>query len=288
MTDKADAWMPLWIGAYLADTQMLTTTQHGAYLLLLMAYWRERKALPDDDDALRSIVKADKSEWKKLRPTLSRFFIVSDGAWSHKRVEAELQSADKRRAASVSKAKAAAGARWKQAVTDAPSNAPSTPQAVPEECPTSTSTPVPTEQEISKLSLATDRPGSDPKALALVDSKPKPPKPGVPDCPHQEVLNAWAEALPQMPQHTKWTNGRAEHLRARWRETAVEKGWKTQAEGVEFFRRFFIYVGRSDFLTGRARSSDPNRKPFVAELAWLLMPENFAKTIEGKYHPEAA
>src|SRR6185369_6002890 len=97
MSDKTDAWMPLWIGAYLADTQMLSTLQHGAYLLLLMAYWRDRSALPDDDAA-----------WKKLRPALTRFFKVGNGVWWHKRVEAEIAAADKRKAGAIEKAKNAA------------------------------------------------------------------------------------------------------------------------------------------------------------------------------------
>lgn len=142
--------MPLWIGAYLADTMRLTTLQHGAYLLMLMAYWRERAPLPDDDDELRSITKADKAEWKKLRPVLEKYFTVEGGVWHHKRVEHELASAHARQKAAAAKAAKAAEARWghgaKHPPEDAPSDAPSIAQALQddmhEQCPTPTPTPI--------------------------------------------------------------------------------------------------------------------------------------------------
>lgn len=158
MTEKTDAWMPLWIGAYLADTQHLTRDEHGGYLLLLMAYWRARSALPDDDKRLAAIAKASPAEWKRLRPTLAEFFTVDKGVWWHKRVEAEIAGADKRKAGAVSKAQAAAEARWKDHSKDAPSiapsNAPSTPQAMPEECPTPSPTPSLRSGESRKRSAA--------------------------------------------------------------------------------------------------------------------------------------
>lgn len=137
---KTDAWMPLWIGAYLADTQHLTRDEHGAYFLLMMAYWRNKGPLQDDNKRLSSIVKASPKEWKELRPVLVEFFTVADGAWRHKRIDAELTSANDRQDAAQRKAKAGADARWGRLPKHPPSDAPSMPQALPEdvheECPT--------------------------------------------------------------------------------------------------------------------------------------------------------
>ena len=53
---KRDAWFPFNVGDYVRDTMHLTTEQHGAYLLLMLAYW-PRGPLPDNDNALASIAK---------------------------------------------------------------------------------------------------------------------------------------------------------------------------------------------------------------------------------------
>lgn len=123
--------MPLWIGAYLADTQHLSRDEHGAYLLMLMAYWRARTALPDDDKRLAAIAKATPTEWHRLRPVLAEFFVVENGVWLQKRVEREMASADARSAKAAAKAQGAAQARWKQQGEqfsgNASSNAPSIP-----------------------------------------------------------------------------------------------------------------------------------------------------------------
>jgi hypothetical protein len=135
--------------------------------------------------------------------------------------------------------------------------------------------------------VAPARPAAEHPVLALVE----PPKPkGPPDCPHGEILALWAETLPALPQHLpdQWRGTRADHLRTRWRETATAKGWTEKDQGLAYFRRLFGYVGQSQFLTGRSTSRDPNKRPFVVELEWLVLPSNWAKVHEGKYHPEAA
>jgi uncharacterized protein YdaU (DUF1376 family) len=78
--------MPLYIAEYLADTGHLTTTQHGAYLLLIMHYWRKRE-LPNDDKQLAAIAKLPLRLWLDMKETIQAFF--SDG-WLHHRIEDEL------------------------------------------------------------------------------------------------------------------------------------------------------------------------------------------------------
>ncbi len=127
---KQSAWMPLYIGDYLGDTQRLTTEQHGAYLLLLMDYWRNGPP-PLDDAVLSQITRLSSAAWKKNKRVIVAFFTEADGHLTHVRVETEKSRAAEHGERRSDKAKKAAKARW----GDAPSNAPSMPEAVPVECP---------------------------------------------------------------------------------------------------------------------------------------------------------
>lgn len=82
-------YMPLYVGDYLADTAHLTTLEHGAYLLLIMHYWRSG-GLPNDEAQLARIARMANREWKKIRPIVSAFF---GGDWSHERIDSELKKA---------------------------------------------------------------------------------------------------------------------------------------------------------------------------------------------------
>ena len=87
---KTDIWMPLYIGDYLADTMHLTTEQHGAYLLLIIAYWRNQGPLPDDNKRLASICKLPLEQWLIDRPSIEEFFKTDGLFWVHGRIDSEL------------------------------------------------------------------------------------------------------------------------------------------------------------------------------------------------------
>lgn len=96
------AWMPLYVGDYLGDTGHLTTMQHGAYLLLMMHYWRQG-SLPEEDRQLAAITKLSLRAWHDCRATIQAFFY--DG-WKHKRIDVELSKMERatgRRAAAGQK-----------------------------------------------------------------------------------------------------------------------------------------------------------------------------------------
>lgn len=110
---KPDTWMPLYIGEYLADTMEFTTELHGAYILLLMHYWR-KGPIPDDDTKLAAIAKLPAARWKTARETLGQlpYFSILDGFWRQKRADHELAKAAGLTGKRSSAGTAGASARW--------------------------------------------------------------------------------------------------------------------------------------------------------------------------------
>ncbi len=108
MTSKPAA-MPIFGDAYLADTGHLSTEEHGAYFLLLLAAWRtDDCALPHDDRKLARIAKVSPHKWRAMRDTIMEFWTLSDGRWTQKRQLKERAYVEERSRA----ARDAAEARW--------------------------------------------------------------------------------------------------------------------------------------------------------------------------------
>ena len=116
-------------------------------------------------------------------------------------------------------------------------------------------------------------------------TQPATTKQTLPACPHLELLDIFAEQLPELPQPKPelWEGARAKALAARWKWCLTAKKRSgaryatTKAEAMDFFKRYFGYVGKSDFLTGR------DGRWSGCDLAWLVKADNFAKVLQGNY-----
>jgi hypothetical protein len=111
-----------------------------------------------------------------------------------------------------------------------------------------------------------------------------------PTCPHKAILGLYAKHLPMLPQPKPelWDGARAKNLAARWKwlltktRQSGERYATNEDEGLAWFDRFFAYVSKSDFLTGR------DGRWTNCDLGWLVNAENFAKVVQGNYENREA
>lgn len=125
-------------------------------------------------------------------------------------------------------------------------------------------------------------------------SKPKTLEPSalvvstLPTCPHQEIISLYEKHLPMLPYPRVWEGNRQRNLAARWKWVLTAKkrdgaSYATDHESaLSFFDRYFDYVSKSDFLTGR------NGRWSGCDLGWLVNAENFAKVVSGNYENKEA
>lgn len=84
---KKPSHIPLFPDAYHRDTTHLTTEEHGAYLLLLMAAWgSEDCTLPNDEKRLAALAKMPVPRWRKIAPTVLEFWTIDKGRISQGRL----------------------------------------------------------------------------------------------------------------------------------------------------------------------------------------------------------
>lgn len=272
MSKKADTWMPLYVGEYLADTTNLNTEQHGAYCLMLMAAWKRGGALPNDDAQLSAITKLTTGRWRAHREVLTAFFTEDGKTLTHKRVTQERVKAQEISDKKSANGKTGAASRWQngsegngipdgKAMANAMANASQTDAPLP--------SPLPTPSELFQ----------EPSGSLSADAPPT-----IPACPHAKIIELFARRLPELPKPKVefWQGTSADALRARWKfllttSRADKTRYATnEAEALDWFDRFFTHVAASDWLMGRTGN-------FKCTLQWLVKAENFAKTVQGNY-----
>lgn len=250
MSAKSDTWMPFFVGDYLSATGRLTTEQHGAYLLILLDYWKNGPP-PNDDAVLAQIARLSLPAWKKSKIALIGFFDVRDGVLIQKRVEIE-----RGRAAEITKerseaGKAGAAKRWqkdKQKNGKRIANAIDLPlangQQIDAPSPSHGSyEPIASSNE--EVSADTDRPLTK-----------------------REVIDAWKQRMvPQgFPDIAKITGQRDRLLSARLKDCTLDE-----------WMRAFAALERSAFCRGE------NDRGWRADFDFLLQPKSFTKLLEGAY-----
>ena len=132
-----------------------------------------------------------------------------------------------------------------------------------------------------------DAPASEPeeKNPRIDLDRPDPhTRPGEIPCPHKRIIEVYEAILPELPRVRVWRAQQGADLRARWREKLREGKFSDEESGVDYFRRFFGYVRRSEFLMGRRSGRDG--RTFRNCLAWMVKAKNFDGIVDGKYHDQ--
>lgn len=255
----------MYVADYLADTSRLTTEQHGAYMLLIMDYWRNGPP-PNDEAVLSSITRLPIHQWRKHSPFICLFFCACDGKLMHKRIDEERSKASEISTKRTTAAQQGAAKRWGKEM----------PNAMPNGMPNGMPNAMPNAYQNARQN---DAPSPSPNTSPIGDGRSEPSSDPEPDekfhCPHQEIISLYHEKLPTAIRIRSWTPARAQALRSRWNE-------KTNRQNTVWWGKLFEYIEKSDFLMGRAQSG--NRRPFEVSLEWICKAANFTNIIEGKYH----
>lgn len=149
--------MMLWTDAYLGDTSHLTTTEHGAYLLILMAMWRAGGSLPNDELRLARTARLSLDKWRRVAPTIMGLLMVGDDVVSQKRLKLELEIASGRHEKHVTAGRTGGRAKALKNLNTQPSDA-TVPLAVRLEPSSSTHNPVSEPEEKKDRNLTVSCP----------------------------------------------------------------------------------------------------------------------------------
>lgn len=116
---------------------------------------------------------------------------------------------------------------------------------------------------------------------AVDESPAATPKNPLSVCPYREILKAYQEILPTLPQVNAelfmQSSSRKSAMKARWQFLVTDQECLTQADGIETFRKFFEWVSGMPFLMGE------NDRHWKANLDWMMKQENFSKICEKRY-----
>jgi uncharacterized protein YdaU (DUF1376 family) len=85
-------WFPSYPTDYRNDTWHLSLAEHGAYKLLIDYYYQSEMALPNNDNALASIIGVALDDWMQAKENVLPFFQIRENKLFHKKIDEVLES----------------------------------------------------------------------------------------------------------------------------------------------------------------------------------------------------
>lgn len=272
------------IGDWEQKTRLLSPIEKGIYVDLLTYYYSTEHPIVRSN--YERITRGYTEEEKKAADyVLSTFFTEKDGCYYNKRCEEEIAAWQEK----SSKSKKSIKARWDREKKRISNNRKDSDEQSDDDSIEDTNVctnddtdgiltinhkPITNISSITSKDVIVETAVSDPP----VSDSEKVEKPKGIDCPYKELVAAYNEILgPYLGMCQKLTPTRQKAVQARWRDCMKDGDFKTQDEGIAYFKRYFEYIKTCDFLMGN------NGRDWRADFDWIFKLSNYTKICEGKY-----
>jgi uncharacterized protein YdaU (DUF1376 family) len=247
------------IGDYRRDTAHLSLIEHAIYRALIDTCFETEKPLPLQRSKIeRSHSIRTPEESTALDNVLSDFFIENADGFVHARVNQDIQAVY----AKIDKARESARKRWEKKAnamrTDSERN------AIACEMDANAS-----KSDANGMLPNTHNPLPNNPVPKLKDLSPDGSGNGVPNCPHQSIVDLYLEILPELPQVKVISDDRKKKLRTTWR---ADKRF----QNMEFWKSYFEKLKTIDWLMGRTD------KVYAIDFDYVVKLKNVIGVIEGK------
>lgn len=271
---------PFHIGDYASATRHLTWEEDLAYRRLIDAYYTREEPIPlDKRQAYRLVCASTDDQRQAVDSVLGEFFIETGQGYTHKRCDEEIAV----KIAKSEKASRSAKARWDAEQNNDESHSERIANASADECERMESAcegnapnPNPNPKDKTLLSESDDSNASP--AETKPDSNVVQIDSAKPQIPYQQIVDAYHEALPELPRAVLMSESRKRLIKSRWLEMLKSKrpdGTRRYTDiesGIAWWGLFFKIAGTNSFWMGE------NDRGWTANLDWLLKYHN--KVIE--------
>lgn len=275
------------ISDFISATNCLTPVEQSFYMRSILFYYDTEKPLTKNKKILFKRLSANTDEEKgALETVLELYFVEEEDCFRHARCDEEISKYHAKHESQIKAGKASARSRRKNKQSKNEQNLTDVEHTLNRRSTYVEQTfnqPITNNQEpITNKEHIRENPDGIIHPLPVVQKlknfeepeKPKEPKPEKNSVPFKKIVSLYHSILDQLPQVEKLTDVRKGLIRQRWTQ---------DLQSLDEWENYFNYVKRSDFLMGRVAPRD-DRRPFRADLEWLIRPSNYTKIAEEKYH----